>query len=131
MNMIVLDKFGIPRKLKDVAAVERLFKLKETSGSNPWPVIGECLRIWEKSAPRTWDSFLFNLEATRETRKDKTYGSTVDKETGGILRYTLDIPEKVIYMLRTLYTPDELPMNREFYRAFANRYPKFKVAEKI
>lgn len=131
--MIIYDEYGIPRKLKDVAAVERLYKLKASSGSNPWPVIEEILKLWEKKARRSneWKSYIFNLESTRETRKNKFAASDADPVHGGILRYTLDIPEFVAYAIRILYTPDELPMNRDFYRAFAERFPKFKVAEKI
>lgn len=131
--MIVLDKFGIPRDLRDVAAVERLVKLKESSGSNPWPVIDEILKMWENKAKRAnqWKSYLFELESTRETRKNEYAASDADPVHGGILRYTLDMPEFVYYAIRMLYTPDELPTNKGFYREFANRYPKMKVAEKI
>ena len=125
------DKYGRRHKWRDYAATQKLFKLKETSGSKPWPVIEECIKIWSESAPRTWKSFLYEIEQTRETRKDQEFGSTVDKSTGQTLRYTLDIPEKVMYMLRILYTPEELPMNREFYIEFAKHFPAFKVAEKI
>lgn len=131
--MIVLDKFGIPRKLSDVAAVERLFNLKEKSGSDPWPVIEEILKMWEKKARKAnqWDSYLIELQSTRETRKNQFAASDADDVHGGILRYTLDIPEWVAYAIRMLYTPEELPMNRDFYHAFADRFPKMKVAEKI
>ena len=127
----IYDKYGIRRKWKDIRAVEKLYKLKETSGSDPWPVIEECLNMWVASAPGTWKSFLYEIDQTRETRKDQEFGSTVDNSTGATLRYTLDIPEKVVYMLRILYTPQELPMNRDFYIAFANRFPRFKIAQKM
>ena len=125
------DKYGRRHKWSDYSATERLLKLKETSGSNVWPVIEECIKIWSSSAPNTWRSFLYEIEQTRETRKDQEFGSSVDKSTGQMLRYTLDIPEKVMYMLRVLYTPDELPMSRDFYIAFAKHFPAFKIAEKI
>lgn len=126
-----LDKYGRRHKWSDYSKTQKLFKLKESSGSNPWPVIEECFNIWSASAPNTYRSFLYEIEQTRNTRKDRKFGSTVDKGTGETLRYTLDIPEKVIFMLRVLYTPNELPMNRDFFIEFAKRFPKFKVAEKI
>lgn len=127
----IYDKYGIRRQWKDIRAVERLYKLKSSSGSDPWPVIEECLNIWQATAPNTWQSFLYEVEQKRNTRKDPEFGSTVDRSTGATLRYTLDIPEKVIYMLRILYTPSELPMNRDFFIAFSEHFPKFKVAQKI
>lgn len=125
------DKFGRRHKWADYQKTQRLLDLKKKSGSDPWPVIEACLKVWSDSKPNTWESFLYEIEQTRETRKDPKFGSTVDKSTGATLRYTLDIPEKVIYMLRVLYTPEELPMNKDFFIAFAQRFPKFKVAEKI
>lgn len=127
----IYDSFGIKRKIKDVAAVERLFSLKEKSGSNPWPVIEQCIKIWESSEPNTWDSYLYHLESTRETRKDQKFASVHDKKNDGFLRYTLDIPEKVLFMIRCVYDADELPMNKEFFQSFAQRFPKFKIAEKL
>ena len=125
------DKYGRRHKWSDYSKTQKLYKLKETSGTDPWPVIEECLKIWSESAPNTWQSFLYEIEQTRNTRKDEEFGSTVDKSTGATLRYTLDIPEKVMYMMRILYTPAELPMNRDFFIAFAERFPKFKIAQKI
>src|SRR3990167_3184514 len=110
--MYIYDSFGIKRKLSDLTAVDRLFKLKETSCSNPWPVISECIKIWEQTNPKEWQSFLFELQDIKKSRRDKFASSDPkkDKRHGGILRYTLDIPEKVMYMIRCIYSPQELPM---------------------
>lgn len=131
--MYIYDKFGIRRKISDFRAVDNLLKLKSENGSNPWPVIEECLRIWEESNPKTWQSFLFELDKTRQSRRDKFASSDPkkDKRYGGIVRYTLDVPEKVIYMIRCIYTADELPMNKEFFHAWARKFPRFQIAEKI
>ena len=130
MSTFIFDQFGIRRKLSDLNAVERLFKLKEKSGSNPWPVISECINIWQSTNPREYKSFLFDLGTMKQTRKNK-YASSTDKVTGGILRYTLDIPEKVMFMIRCIYSPQELDMNHEFFVAWAKKYPQMKVAEKL
>ena len=130
----IYDSFGIKRKLSDLNAVERLFTLKEKNGSNPWPVIEECVSIWERTNPNEWKSFLFEIEETRKSRRDKFASSDPrkDKKHGGILRYTLDIPEKVMFMIRCIYSPQELDMGTsEFVIAWAKKFPKMKVAEKI
>lgn len=129
----IYDQFGIRRRVSDLNAVERLFALKGKSSSNPWPVIEECVKIWEATNPTEYKSFLFELEDIKQTRRDKFASSDPKKDTkyGGQFRYTLDIPEKVMYMLRCVYDTDELPMNREFFMAWSKRFPKMKVAEKI
>jgi len=33
-------------------------------------------------------------------------------------------------MIRTQYKADELPMDREFFKKFGEKYPAFKIAEK-
>lgn len=128
--MKIFDQFGRQRDLSHLSAVEKLENLKKTSGSNPWPVIEKCLEIWKSTNPRGWKAYLVEVQDVRETRKDSEFGSTVDKETGGTLRYTLDIPEKVMYMIRMMYTADELPMTRQFFQEWARRFPFMKVAQK-
>lgn len=131
MPSVIYDQFGIPRKIEHLNAVERLEKLKAKYGANVWPVIEEVIRVWEKTNPKEWQSYLFYMDELRDTRKDKKYASTYDKVNGGYLRYTLDVPEKVMYMMRCLYTPEELPMDRKFFQAFARKFPRFRVAEKL
>ena len=125
------DQWGRKREWDDVRAVDALVKLKRESGSNPWPVIEMCLEIWKSSNPNEWKSFLVDLGKTKVTRKDRKFASTYDKVHGGYLRYTLDLPEKVVYMIRALYSSDELKMDREFFIEFAKRFPLLKVAERL
>ena len=129
----IYDQFGKKKKLSDIRAVDNLFRLKQANGGNPWPVIEEILKLWEAKAKRLnqWNSYLFNLESTKETRKNKFAASKADPVHGGILRYILDIPEFVVYAIRMVYNADELPMDKRFNEEFARRFPNFQVAEKI
>lgn len=129
--MKILDKYGIERDSNDLQAVARLETIKKESGSNPWPVIEFCFKIFEQRHPQKYDSYIVYLNNVRATRKDPKYGSTHDKISGGYLRYTLDIPEPVMRMIRGVYNPDELPMNNEFYLEFARRFKKYRIAEKM
>lgn len=126
----IYDSFGIRRKLSDLRFVEDIEKLKRKSAS-PWPVVERCLEYWAQKEPKAWKSFLINVKNTRDTRRN---GGKSDRKKdwkhGGQFTYTLDLPEFVVYMLRMIYTPEELPMNQEFFDAFAERFPKFRVAEK-
>ena len=127
----IFDQFGRSRAIGNILAVERLEKLKEKSGSDPWPVIEECFKVWSSKNPTKWKSYLYYLDDIKKTRKDKKFASTTDKVTGGILRYTIDFPEHVMQMIRCLYTATELPMNKEFFRLFAKKFPAFTIAEKL
>ena len=117
--------------MEDFTAVDKLIALKKVSGASPWPVIEMCFKIWSETNPRHYNSYLVYLKNIKDTRKDKRFASTYDRKTGGYLRYTLDIPEKVLLMIRSLYNYDELPMNREFFFEFARRFPTYKIAEKL
>lgn len=112
--------------MKAFKLVEGLELLKAKSGNNPWPVIEECLNIWKQTTNGAWKSYLYRLEDVKNTRRDPWFG----RSQTGMYRYTLDIPQQVIFMIRCLYDDEELPMNKEFFHSFANRFSKFKIAEK-
>lgn len=122
-----LDLKWVPRPAKAVNAADRLIAMKKTH--NVWEVIDEVFKVWSSHHPEKWKSFVWNVRDVKETRIDKKFGTS--KTKGSNLRYYIDIPQDVIYMLRTLYTPDELPMNSKFFREFAKRFPKFKVVDKV
>lgn len=129
--MIIYDQYGIPRKTEDIRLVEQIEKLKKESGSNPWPVIEELFRIFKTKRLAEYKSHVFYIEQTRGTRRGKFAASNPDPVHGGILRYTLDIPEFVMNGIRFVYSPEELPMNRKFFFEFAKRFPDCQVAEKL
>ena len=106
--------------------VLHLEDLKKNSGKNPWPVIEEILNFWADQNPRRFKSFLYQMEETRATRFDNKYG----KSKGEAFRYTLDIPQDVMFMVRHVYSVEELPMNKQFFHEWAMNFPKMKVAER-
>lgn len=127
----IYDQFGIPRQIEHLNAVARLENLKASSGSNPWPVIEECINVWKSTNPREYRSHLITIKEIRDTRADREFATAHrDPVHGGILRYTLDVPEKVIFMIRALYTPEELPMDRKFWLEWGKRFPGTRIAEK-
>ncbi len=124
--MIIFNKYGELRDIRDSEAATRLIKLKEQHGSNVWPVVDECLKIWADKHPQEYKSHLYDLQDLKETRRDKFASSETE-----MYRYILDIPEAVIFMLRKLYTTQELPMDKPFMRKWARKYPKMQIASKI
>lgn len=127
----IYDAFGIKRKIEHINAVEHLEKLKQEHGSNFWPVIEECFKIWKSTHPTKWNSYLIYLDDIKQTRRDKFASSKPDAVHQGIFRYTLDLPDPVMKMIRCLYDPEELPMDKDFFRRFAKKFPHLQVAEKI
>ena len=117
--------------IKAVNAADRLLVLKKKAGGDLWRVIDEVVNAWTKSSPSQYQSHLINVGQIRKTRKDERHASSTDKKTGAVLRYTVDVPEKVVNMIRCLYNPDELPMNKKFWREFTRRYPIFRIPERI
>lgn len=123
---------GIQNRLvnsTDAMAADKLLKLKEDSGSNPWPVIEQCIKIWADKHPTKWDAYLVKVQNVRDTRHNSKYANSPDPNSGG--RYLLDIPQSVMLMIRCVYDADELPMNKEFFHEWMVRFPKMAIPEKI
>ena len=117
---------GQLRESTDVISVDRLLELKKNNPTNYWPVVEACLDIWIAKRPTEYKSFLVELQDMKQTRRNKFASSETE-----MYRYTLDVPEMVIFMLRRLYTTDEMPMDKKFFRSWAKKFPKMRVAEKI
>ena len=133
--MQIYDQFGIPRQIGDLSAVRKLSELKKSSGMNPWPVIEMCLKIWSERHPKKWESYLYYIKDIKDTRKETRVGNkrftgvTKDKHHDGYISYTVDIPQPVMFMIRCIYSPQELPMNDEFFKYFIRKFPKFAIRE--
>lgn len=124
---MLYNQYGESIDLGDVAIVEEMMRLKRESVSDPWPVIGKCIEIWNKKRPTEWKSFLVEVGQVKATRKNE-FAST---KRGGGGRYLLDIPEYVMLLIRACYTVEELPMNKSFMREFAKKFPIFTVPERL
>ena len=118
---------------KAVQAIDRLIELKNTK--SPWEVIAEVIKIWQSTEPNEWKSFIVTMKDVKATRKITTVGASqfsgVTKSKGSYGRALLDIPTRVFRMIRAIYKPEELPMDRKFYTKFGEKFPMFLVAEKV
>ena len=88
------NPYGQKRNVSDSADARYLIETKAKNPGNPWPVVEACLEVWGKKNPREYKSFLFQLEGIKNTRKDKFASSETE-----MFRYTLDIPEPVVFLL--------------------------------
>ncbi len=109
---------------KVYSSADYLIKLRKTKGM--WEVIDGVIEVWQKSSPKEWKSHLIDMKDLRETRINK-WASNKDKS----YRFLLDIPEKIIFMIRKLYDFNDCPMDKKWMLKFARRYPTFVVADRI
>lgn len=100
--------------------------IKTRNEKGPWEVMDLLIKQWSESNPSRYDSFIINVEQTRDSRAT-SYGSNKKKT----LRMTLDVPEDIIKMFRAIYKPEEFNFDESFYNKFWERYPQFRIAERL
>ena len=110
---------------RDVLLADHLLDLKKKNRYNPWPVVDAVLGAWAKRNPEEYKSTILTIEEERGTRAN-AWGSNGDG-----LRFTLDVPFWVEAVLRRVYSTDELPFDKGWYKEFWKRYPRFRVSENI
>lgn len=138
MKLLVPTPYGM-KDAKIVAYANELLALKDKSiieeANGIWIVIRRIIDIWKETHPTEWQSYLIELDDVKNTRLDSKYGLSKNSKMyhgdRGNLRYTLDIPQQIYMMIRAVYNDEELPMNKEFFRLFAKKFPIFRVAQKI
>lgn len=121
---------GIPRKYKDVHFVEQVEALKSKSGSDPWSVIDLLIKAWADRAPEEVEAMHIVIKEYREALFDPKFGQTKEGKDFG-RRFTLDFPKRLMLLIRSVYSSEELPMDSIFFRAFAKKYPFFRIPDKI
>ena len=136
-KIVIPTPFGLV-DARTKAYADELLSLKDKSiieeANGIWIVIKRIIEVWQETHPKQWQSYLVELDNVRATREDLEFGKSRDtkKHRGdrGNIRYTLDIPQAIYMMIRAVYSEEELPMNKEFFRRFGRKFPVFKVAEK-
>ena len=128
MGKILIAENGRIRKLADVELAEDIVKTRNQK--DHWAVIDKLIKTWEERTPDEVQAIKINLSQYKESLDDKEFGQTrLGKEQER--RFSLVFPLQLQNMIRTLYSADDVPFSKEFYREFSKRYPRFRVAEKI
>lgn len=125
---IVVQDNGKIRTVEDIELAEEI--IKKRKNKNPWQVIEYLVHLWAKRTPDDVEAMRINVTQYRETQRDKKFARTLGGEAME-RRFTLAFPRSLMLLIRTQYKADELPFDSNFYREFAQRFPVFKVAEKI
>jgi hypothetical protein len=135
-NLVIIDSEGFGQRwapAKDVNLADKLIKMKTDNQTDVWQVIDAVIKAWRDRNPSQWQSHLVDVGRLSDTRGDEFGSNRKTKKKASLMdiRYIADIPQWIILVLRKLYTVEELPMNKKFFREFARRYPVFRVAKKI
>ncbi len=91
-----------------------------------WVVVEKIVDFWKSENPTEYRSLLVEVPKLRKSRA-RSSGASKSKNT----RFLADIPLKIIQIIQTLYGPEELPLDKRFFREFARRFPEFRVAERL
>lgn len=119
---------GKLRKAGDVELVDRVLETKKNKGL--WETLELLVNAWLKDSPDDFEAFKLQIDGYRDGLFDSKYGQTAggkDMER----RFIMVFPEKLFFMIRTIYKPTELNMDKKFYTDFITRFPMFRIAEKI
>ena len=109
--------------------------LRAKSGTDPWKVVELCVKAFKEMYPTRYSSYVIRLKELREAEKKTWVGNKefrgVSRAGGTMMAHTVDFPAWIMGLLRKVYRPDELNMDKDFFREFAIRHPEFRVMEKV
>ena len=126
-NLIAIDN-GRIRGADDVSLVDKVIETKNNKGV--WETIEFLVNAWMKKTPEEFEGFRVQIDAYRDGLFDPKYGQT----SGGKdmeRRFTMSFPQSLYLMIRSIYKPDELNMDKKFLAEFARRFPFFRIPEKL
>jgi len=122
---------GVARKVRradDVLLVEKIMEARKNQ--DPWKVIEFMVEAWAKKAPEEFNAFKVHLQDTRSGLDDRKFGTTSSGKDMD-RRLTIVFPQDLMYMIRSVYKSDELPMDRRFFDEFGKRFRIFQIPEKL
>lgn len=122
-----VDEAGLPRKAEDVQFADKIIELKNKE--DKWAVIDMLLEAWLSRTPDEVEALKIQIEDQRENLTDREFGTTSQGQDFD-RRFTLVFPLSVMRMIRAVYGEGEIDFDNHFYREFADRYPRFRIAEK-
>ena len=119
---------GKIRKNEDIELVDKLLALRKKG--DPWETLDELIKAWVKKSPEEVEAVKVDLGDQREILADKEFGQTLGGKDFG-RRLVVLFPTTLQAWIRKMYSIEELPFDKKFYKEFARRYPGFRVAQKV
>lgn len=134
MTLVVYDEETGRYATSDLMQlVNALMKAKKKN--DPWDVIDLCVKAFKSKFPKQYKSYIIRLEAVKASQK-KTWvgrkefrGVSKDKKNDAYLAHTVDFPAWIMSLIRKVYNPQELIMDKKFFREFGKRHPEFRILE--
>lgn len=115
------------RSSNDVQLADKVVHMRKNK--DQWETIEELVKAWMERTPEEFKAFKVYLNDTREVQVDSKFGTTKNKDQDR--RLLLVMPRPLHDMIRSIYKPDELKMDKKFFMEFARRFKIFKIPEKI
>ncbi len=119
---------GKLRQAGDVELADKALETKKNKGL--WDTLELLVNAWMKKTPEDFEGFKLQIDAYRDGLFDSKYGQTAGGKDMD-RRFTMVFPEKLFFMIRTIYKSDELNMDKKFYAEFARRFPFFRIPDKL
>lgn len=95
-------------------------------------MIDELIKSFIAQNPTAWDNFLVEMQVIRSTRANPTFGDSNDKNSAH--RWSASFPngENGVNLLDAISKIDpDLFKSKKRWPEFLNRYPQFRVPEKV
>lgn len=128
MSVVVADQLsGKLRPINDVSLADKVLDLRKNK--NPWRVIEQLVAAWEERSPEDFIGFKAQIKDTRDNQVDSKFARTRNQDMDR--RLVVVLPQTLHDMIRSMFTPQEFPMDKKFFIEFARRFPFFKVPEKL
>jgi len=123
-----IEENGKLRKSEDVELVDKILDLRKKG--DPWEVLDELIKAWIKKSPEEVEAVKIDLGDQREILTDKEFGTTAGGKDFD-RRLVVLFPTTLQGWIRKVYSTDELPFDRKFFKKFSTRYPGFRVSNKV
>ena len=106
-------------------------KLRENK--KQWEALDEIVAFFKKVYPAEYQMSVDISQGLRGTRGDEWGRGDKDLHKNARkmnLRMVMNMPFRLIAIIRKIYNEDELSFNRDFMRKFGRKYPEFLVPKK-
>ena len=139
----------VPNRFGDLVSAEkyqltRHLWMTKRSG-DLWKTVEEVIKVFQKTQPKKWKSYIIQLQDTKDSAPWETIGSKrfrgVKKDRSGTSTHGMmnvhqvDFPIWIMLCLRKLYTEDELSFSgdrgKRFFREFGRRFSLFRIHEQV
>lgn|SRR3990167_606473 len=141
--IVVPNRFGELIPAEKYNLVTHLIELKQKQ--DLWKVVEEVIKVFQKTQPKKWESYIIQLEDEKRFAPVESIGSKrfrgVHKDrsrtnTRGMTNvHQVDFPIWIMLCLRKLYTEDELSFSgdrgKRFFREFGRRFPLFRIMQAV